>query len=90
VPLGDSDKDALEFQPGDAVSIFVIVSSADGGRKVTANLKGPVVVNNRNRMAKQVVIYNPAYSVRQSWLGPPVESMSTPGAIVLDRASARG
>ena len=70
VNLGDADRDALDLQPGDTISIFVIVSITDGGRRITANLKGPVVLNTRNRMCRQVVIYNPSYSVRQPLLAP--------------------
>ena len=64
VPLADSDRDLLDLQPGDPVSMFVLLSAADAGDGFTANLKGPVVMNTRNRVAKQVVVYNPAYSFR--------------------------
>jgi flagellar assembly factor FliW len=70
VNLGDCDRDALDLQAGDTVSIFVIVSIMDGGRRITANLKGPVVLNTRNRICRQVVIYNPAYATRQPLLVP--------------------
>jgi flagellar assembly factor FliW len=70
VNLGEADRDALDLQPGDTISVFVIISVLDGGRRISANLKGPVVLNTRNRMCRQVVIYNPAYSVRQSLLTP--------------------
>lgn len=63
-PLADSDRDLLDLQPGDRVSTFVLLSAADAGDGFTANLKGPVVFNTRNRVAKQVVVYNPAYSFR--------------------------
>ena len=90
VPLGDSDKDVLDLHPGDTVSVFVLVSTLDGGRRITANLKGPVVVNDRNRLGKQVVIYNPAYSVRQAWLGSTSSGEHAPVAVVMDRTAARG
>lgn len=90
VPLGDSDKDVLDLHPGDTVSIFVLVSTLDGGRRITANLKGPVVVNDRNRLGKQVVIYNPAYSVRQAWLGSTSSDEHAPVAVAMDRTAARG
>lgn len=83
VILGECEREALDLRPGDSISIFVIVSILDGGRLITANLKGPVVLNTRNRICRQVVIYNPAYPMRQPLLAPPVER--TPFA-----ASARG
>ncbi|MEZ4654651.1 MAG: flagellar assembly protein FliW [Candidatus Eisenbacteria bacterium] len=63
-PLADSDRDLLDLQADDRISTFVLLSTADGDDGFTANLKGPVVLNTRNRVAKQVVVYNPAYSFR--------------------------
>ncbi len=68
INLSDADREVLGLTAGDAVSVFVIVSISDGGRRITANLQGPVVLNTRNRTGKQVVIYSPGYSVRQSLL----------------------
>ncbi len=70
VNLGEGERDSLDLQPGDTISVFVIVSIMDGGRMITANLKGPVVLNTRNRICRQVVIYNPAYPMRQPLLAP--------------------
>jgi flagellar assembly factor FliW len=68
VPLSEADRDVLDLQGGDTISVFVIVSIQEGGRRISANLKGPVVLNTRNRLGKQVVIYSPSYSVRQGIL----------------------
>jgi flagellar assembly factor FliW len=76
VSLGECDRDGLDLQPGDTISIFVIVSIMDGGRRITANLKGPVVLNTRNRICRQIVIYNPAYSMRQPLLVPSEERIA--------------
>ena len=73
VNLGEAERGALDMQPGDTMSIFVLVSIIDGGRQIVANLKGPVVLNTRNRICRQVVIYNPAYAVRQPLLVPSEE-----------------
>ena len=89
VNLGEADRDALDLHTGDTISVFVIVSIMDGGRRITANLKGPVVMNMRNRICRQVVIYNPAYSVRQPLLAPGDERIPmVDGA--RRRAAARG
>ena len=90
VSLSESDKDVLDLQPGDTISVFVIVSIADGGRRITANLKGPVVLNARNRLAKQVVVYSPSYSVRQCPLALVPEQIPLAGVTARSRASARG
>jgi flagellar assembly factor FliW len=89
VNLGECERDALDLHPGDTISVFVIVSIMDGGRVITANLKGPVVLNTRNRICRQVVIYNPAYPMRQPMLVPGQERI--PLAVsARGRVAARG
>jgi len=90
VNLSESDKDALDHQTGDQISTFVIVSIADGGRKITANLKGPVVLNTRNRLGKQVVVYSSSFSVRQHLLAPEEDQAATVGASARSRIAAQG
>ena len=63
--LGGSDAELLDLHPSDALEVYVIVSPADGGRGVTGDLKGPLVVNSRTRLAKQVLLYSSRLSVRQ-------------------------
>lgn len=89
VVLGEAEREALDLQPGDDISIFVIISIMDGGRRITANLKGPVVLNTRNRICRQVVIYNPAYSMRQPLLVPSEERISYAES-TRGRVAARG
>jgi flagellar assembly factor FliW len=64
VKLAESDRDILDLAPEDTTEMFVLVSLSDETHGITANLKGPVVLNTQNRVAKQVVVYNPAYSFR--------------------------
>lgn len=90
VALSESDKDTLDYQAADPVSIFVIVSIADGGRKITANLKGPVVLNTRNRLGKQVVVYSPSYSVRQGLLTLEEDRVPLVGMAARCRTAAQG
>lgn len=63
-PLAESDLDLLDIAEGDVTETYVLVTPSDGPEKITANLKGPVVLNTRNRVAKQVVVYNPSYAFR--------------------------
>lgn len=90
VGLSQADKDVVDLQTGDTISIFVIVSISDGGRRITANLKGPVVLNTRNRLGKQVVIYSPSYSVRQSPLVWAQELVPLSAVPQRSRVSAHG
>jgi flagellar assembly factor FliW len=84
--LGDADKDVLDLQTGDTISVFVIVSITEAGRRITANLKGPVVLNTRNRLGKQLVVYSPSYSIRQGLLAAvdpiPVAEVAMRGRVV--------
>jgi len=65
--LSAADEEQLRLEDGDSIAIFVVVS-ADGHREITGNLKGPVVLNTRTRLAKQLVVYGSAYAVRQPLL----------------------
>jgi flagellar assembly factor FliW len=64
VTLSDADETLLDLEAGDSVAVFVIVAVSPKG-EVTANLKGPIVLNMRNRRAKQLVTYGSSLSVRQ-------------------------
>ena len=64
VPLAESDLDVLDLGAEDEYCTWVLVAPAEGPERFTANLKGPVVLNTRNQVAKQVVVYNPAYALR--------------------------
>jgi flagellar assembly factor FliW len=65
VQLSAGDEAGLELEEGDEIAIFVLVAIEDKGRSIAGNLKGPIVLNTRNRQAKQVVVYGSSYSVRQ-------------------------
>ncbi|MCK4302893.1 MAG: flagellar assembly protein FliW [Candidatus Eisenbacteria sp.] len=66
VSLSAADEAGLELEEGDSIAIFVIVSIDNG--QVTGNLKGPIVLNTRNRRAKQLVVYGTSFPVRQPML----------------------
>lgn len=66
--LSPSDEDALGLDEGDSVAIFVIVTIRDQGRRITGNLKGPIILNTRTRLARQNVIYGSSFSVCQPLL----------------------
>ncbi|MFC1572845.1 flagellar assembly protein FliW [Candidatus Eisenbacteria bacterium] len=65
VNLSAGDEDKLDLREGDSIAVFVVVSIEDNGCKITANLKGPIVLNTRNRRATQLVIYNASACVNQ-------------------------
>jgi flagellar assembly factor FliW len=64
VALSAADETLLGLEPGDPIAVFVITAVNPRG-EVTGNLKGPIVLNTRNRVAKQLVTYGSSLSVRQ-------------------------
>ena len=58
----------MEDNPVGTIAIFVVVSMDEGGQRITGNLKGPIVLNVRNRRAKQLVVYGSSFSARQPML----------------------
>ncbi len=62
--IPDADVETLELdEPGDALVLNVV--TLRGPSSATVNLKGPIVVNRRTGIAKQVVLNNAAnYSVQ--------------------------
>lgn len=60
-----SDKELLVIENSDDVATFVIVTVPDNEiSKITANLLGPVVVNSKNKRAKQLVLSDDKYSTK--------------------------
>ncbi|MFH1144583.1 MAG: flagellar assembly protein FliW [Candidatus Eisenbacteria bacterium] len=64
VHLSSTDEERLQLAEGDTLGIFVIVT-ADPQRGVAANLRGPIVMNMRNRLARQVITYGAGLTLRQ-------------------------
>jgi flagellar assembly factor FliW len=57
--LGDDDAEALDLDSADDALIYNIVTVHSSERQyVTANLIGPIVVNRRTRVGKQVILAN--------------------------------
>jgi flagellar assembly factor FliW len=57
--LGDDDSEALDLASADDALIYNIVTVHNSERQyVTANLIGPIVVNRRTRIGRQVILAN--------------------------------
>lgn len=72
--LTAADEDQLDLNEDDPLAVLV-VAAVDAGGQVTGNLKGPIVLNTRNRLAKQLVTYGSSLSVRQPILNHRVVPM---------------
>ncbi len=60
-----SDFTAIDFQSGDILRAFCIVTIPDDPTLMTANMKAPVVVNLRNRQARQCVLQDNSLAIRE-------------------------
>ncbi len=69
-PLSEGDEALLDLEAGDPIAVFVIATIEPDGQ-ITGNLRGPIVLNTRNRLAKQVIAFGSTYAVRQPMLTHP-------------------
>lgn len=64
VPVRAEDLEMLELKDLTSALVMVIMNIPDDPRRMTANLKGPIVVNPGNMRARQMVINDPEVSTR--------------------------
>jgi flagellar assembly factor FliW len=66
VVMSGEDAEVLECsKPGD-LAVFLVVVIPDNPEEMTANLRGPLVVNVDNKVARQVVLTDEKYSPHHS------------------------
>lgn len=61
----EGDLESIGLKENDDYLLFSIVNLNNDPAKTTVNLLGPLVINNKNHKAKQVISTNEKYSVRQ-------------------------
>ncbi len=66
VELAEEDRDQLKLQDLKHAKVFSIVTIPSDPTKMTANLKAPIVINLKTRLAKQVILHNADYPIRKS------------------------
>lgn len=66
VELMDEDRKILELKDLKNVKVFSIVTIPSDPTKMTANLKAPIVINLKMRLAKQVILHTQDYPIRQA------------------------
>lgn len=69
VELGDEDQAALQLDNLKHAKVFAIITIPSDPTKMTANLKAPIVVNLKNRLARQVILHEADYPIRKSIFG---------------------
>ena len=66
VELADDDRRQLELDDFRHAKVFAIVTIPSDPTKMTANLKAPIVVNLKKRLAKQVILHQAEYPIRRA------------------------
>ena len=62
--LSDAEKDLLKIESTESVIIRVIVTIPKVHTEMTANLVAPLVINQKNNLARQTVLTNAEYDTR--------------------------
>jgi flagellar assembly factor FliW len=65
VTLAKSETETLKLTPEDAKRMFCIVTIPDDPTLMTANMKAPIVVNPRLRLARQCVLQDNSLAIRE-------------------------
>lgn len=60
----DSVVEELELESEKDVLVYSILTVRDPFDRTTANLQAPVIINTKNRKAKQVILHNEQYSTK--------------------------
>lgn len=62
--ITDGDVELLEIEVAADVSLLSIITIRSNPARVSANLRAPIVINSRKRLAKQIVLEDPQYPVQ--------------------------
>lgn len=73
--LGETDAGSLQAKKMEDVSVFVVVTIPENPAEATMNLMAPVLINEKNRRGRQVILLDSHYSVRH-----PLFAADTSGA----------
>eukprot|EP01156_Anaeramoeba_ignava_P006436 Anaeramoba_ignava/a348643_56.p3 GENE.a348643_56~~a348643_56.p3 ORF type:complete len:166 (+),score=6.02 a348643_56:703-1200(+) len=64
VEISDSDANFIKLTRAEDAVLYVLVSIPANPQEMTANLQGPLVVNVKNRKARQIISTNSRHSVK--------------------------
>ena len=65
VQLAKTDLQGLDLSANDTFRVFTIITIPDDPTLMTANMKAPVVVNLKNRIARQCVLQDNSLQIRE-------------------------
>ena len=64
IKLSDEVVDTLEIKSPEEVSLYTTVTINSDVKKITTNLKAPIVINNNNGFAMQIILQNDKYKIK--------------------------
>ena len=73
--LEEAAVEELGLESEKDVAVYSILTVQDPFEKTTANLQAPVIINQKNRKAKQVILHNEQYKIKH----PIFEKVETKG-----------
>ncbi|MEH7235787.1 flagellar assembly protein FliW [Bacillus sp. JJ1562] len=62
--IDDQVVEQLQLESEKDVSVYVILTVQDPFEKTTANLQGPVILNHKKQIGKQVILTNTSYQTK--------------------------
>ena len=67
--LTDSDMEALKSKNSTEMTIYAVATIPADPREATLNLMAPIVINEKGRRGRQVILHDSKYSVRHPLMG---------------------
>ncbi|MCL5105760.1 MAG: flagellar assembly protein FliW [Armatimonadetes bacterium] len=80
IEISDSDVDKLHLTSEADATVLVIVTIAEAGKEITANLAAPVIINSKELIGTQIVVQDSRYSVKTplvAYIDKPTEEKTT-------------
>jgi len=68
----------LEADQGEMIETYVIATVPTDYKKMSVNLQGPILINSVNKLAKQLVLVNSDYKVKQYLMPAESAAIATP------------
>ncbi len=64
IDISDGITEALKLEKSEDADVFAIVVIPEDPSNMTANLQGPIIINNKNKMAKQIISTNSRHKIK--------------------------
>ena len=72
VPLSDEEAEALAIEKeSDALILTLVIIPPEDPRRMTTNLAGPLVINSKRLIGRQIALFGEGYPLQHSILGEP-------------------